>query len=61
MKILTPLLLILLALLMAFSVEKGQNQTCSFRFKLRKEWIKKEIQEAARVLHRFKTIVESER
>jgi len=45
--------MILLVLLMAFAVKEWQNDTCPFSFGLRKEWIKKEIQEAAKAINRL--------
>ena len=53
MRTLAPLCMILLVLLMAFAVKEWQNDTCPFSFGLRKEWIKKEIQEAVKAINRL--------
>ena len=54
MRALAPLLVILLILLMAFAVKEWQDDRCPFRFGLRKEWIKKEVHEAAKAINRLK-------
>lgn len=53
MRALAPLFMILLTLLMVFAVKEWQNDRCPFSFGLRKEWIKKEVQEAAKAINRL--------